>query len=219
VIIGVLAVVGIVPLVMSALPKPPTDIASQYLTEEVVTHDLTVTVTGNGQITDNDSRNPKAVVLISEYDIANVRLGQQVELTIGAFDEPVEGKVKSMSDNVDMSTGVRTYAVSINLDELPKRARVGMSATAEVVISTSSDVLAVPVNAVAVSDGVETVQVLRDDEIVTVQVETGSDAGSLVEITSGLSAGEIIITGINGSVPTTGESGGFLPPSPDGVAP
>jgi hypothetical protein len=118
-----------------------------------------------------------------------------------------------------MSTGVRTYAVSINLDELPKRARVGMSATAEVVISTSSDVLAVPVNAVAVSDGVETVQVLRDDEIVTVQVETGSDAGSLVEITSGLSAGEIIITGINGSVPTTGESGGFLPPSPDGVAP
>lgn len=219
VILIVLVVVGIFPIVMSVLPKPETDIAAQYLTETVATQDLTIAVNGNGQITSIDSQNPMAVVLVSEYDIAHVRLAQRVQLSIGAFDQTIQGKVDSISDSVDTSTGVRTYSVSIELNKVPKGTRVGMSASAEVITSIKTGVVAIPVVAVSVVSDQQTVEVLRGNAVVTVPVQLGDEAGSLVEVTTGLSVGDVVVVGTNGEVPTIGGSGGFLPPSPEGALP
>lgn len=215
--VSALLLVGLIALVGGMLPKPPTNMASQYLTESVAIHDLAVTVVGNGQVTSIDSDAPKAVVMVSEYDISQVAENQSVKLTIGAVGTTIDASVTAISDTADASTGVRTYAVTVQPSSIPSGTRVGMSASAEVVTSTKSGVIAIPVSAITESDGKKTVKVLRSNQVATVSVETGVTAGSLIEIVSGLSAGEQVVTGTNGSIPTVGGSGGFMPPAPGGV--
>lgn len=214
-----LVLVGLFALVAGALPKPPANLSSQYLTETIEARDLTVSVSANGQITSIDDNDPKAVVLVSEYDIAKVHDEQHAEITIGALDQTISATVNSISDRADSATGVKTYAVTVNLSDSPKYARVGMSVSAEVVTSKKKNVLVVPVSAITEVDGTKTVKTLIDNQLTTVEIETGLVSGSVVEVTSGLVAGAVIVTGSNGTIPSIGGSNGFMPPAPGGVTP
>ena len=54
--------------------------------------------------------------------------------------------------------------------------------------------LTIPLNAVTTRNGKKVVFLFRNDQAVAVPVTTGKDAGALVEITQGLSAGDRVIT-------------------------
>ena len=218
-LVTVLVVVGFIAIVTSVLPKPPADLSSVYLTETVATHDLRVTVDANGQLTNVSSGSKKAVMNVSEYDIARLKDGQKVAVSIGALDASVNGKVDSISDKANNTTGVQAYVVTVSLNTLPSTARIGMSVSTSVTTGTASGVIAIPSSAVTESSGKQTVKILQGSQVVEKTVKTGIVAGSLVEITSGLSAGEKLVTGRNGSIPSIGGSGGFMPPAPGGVSP
>jgi multidrug efflux pump subunit AcrA (membrane-fusion protein) len=212
-------VIGVVAIGIGLAPRPPVDLASQYITESVSVQDLAVTVDANGQLTSVSSDNEKAVIRVSEYDVAKLKDDQKVTLTIGALDKSVEGTVSSISDRADSTTGVQTYSVTIEMKSLPSGSRVGMSVNASVTTRTAKGVIAIPASAVADSEGEQTVKVLKNNQVLEVTVETGVVAGSLVEITNGLEEGDKLVTGTNGNIPTIGGSGGFMPPAPGGVAP
>lgn len=219
IIIGAIVLASIIVGIVFLGPKPPADPSSLFITEKVTRHDLTTVVNGNGQLTIVDKNDEQAIILISEYDIPEVRKRQKIELTIGAFETPLSGRVSAISDIVDTSTGVRSYAVTVDLPKLPRGSRAGMSVSAEITTGSVNDVIAIPVTAVNGSPGEYTVTVVRGTDIVTVTVVTGAYAGGLVEIESGLAVGDVLVIGTNGSLTSDSTSSGLLPPAPEGLNP
>jgi HlyD family secretion protein len=179
-----------------------------------------------------------AEVRVDETDIVNVRLGQPAEVTIDAIPKKVfKAVVTEIGDNaIVRSTGVSTsqqtsasqeakdFKVVVTLDEPPQNLRPGLSATAKITTASKSNVLSIPIQALAVrreddlkpagkgtgsvqaaapataasnkdKDEVQGVFVLRNKKVEFVPVETGVAGTTDIEVTKGLKEGEEIVTG------------------------
>jgi len=152
----------------------------------------------------------------AEADVVGIEEGQEVSVTFDAIPGGgVTGKVieAGLFGGVDPSGGrLTTYEVTISLPNPPQGLRVGMTAQASITTESRSDVLAAPVTALVERDGATFVQVLgADGTIAFVEVTVGIQGGYWIEITSGLSGGERVVTGASGDIPVVG-GGGFGPP-------
>ena len=134
-------------------------------------------------------------VEVDEVDIAEVEAGQKAVIEIDALpDVEPTGKVISISPLSTAMAGVVVYDVKIGLDAPDPRLRVGMSATADIVISERSDVLLVPDRAITRdSQGNTVVKVMVGEEVQERPVVTGISDGFQTEITSGLEEGETVV--------------------------
>jgi HlyD family secretion protein len=139
---------------------------------------------------------------ISEANIAAIRIGQEVELTFDALgtERKFKGIVQLIDPASTVVSGVVNYKVTASVEKLPE-IKPGMTANMTVLVGSKDNVLAVPSRAVLGHDNKKFVRVITDSKKKTykeVEVETGMDAdGGLVEITSGLSAGQGIVSFIN----------------------
>lgn len=139
---------------------------------------------------------------ISEANIANVKPGQEVEFTFDALgsDRKFKGTVATIDPASTVVSGVVNYKVTASLEKL-EEIKPGMTANMTVLVATKENVLAVPTRAVLSHDNKKFVRVVDDQKKKTyheVEVETGMEAdGGIVEITSGLSDGQQIVTFIN----------------------
>jgi multidrug efflux pump subunit AcrA (membrane-fusion protein) len=150
-------------------------------------------------------------VSVSEYDISGVTEGLTVELTLGATKEVFAGTVYRVGELADNSTGVQTYTVLVESDELPSGARIGMSVTAAISVNSAIGVVTVPVSALTTTGDTTTVTVLNSRAVPSVVTVTlGLVGDSVAEVTSGLNAGDKVVVGTSGSVPavTTGFGSG-----------
>jgi len=132
---------------------------------------------------------------VSEVDVAALSVGMEATVTIDALAaEAFTGEVKSISPNAASSSGVVTYEVEVSLGTTDERLRPGMTATTDIVTHVAHDAVAVPNSAIKSDGTTKYVQVLTNGaaEKRTVQVGATDDAYS--EITSGLSAGEQVLT-------------------------
>ena len=125
------------------------------------------------------------------------------------------------------TTGGSSYAVTVGLASQPAGLRSGMSGTVAIDVSTASAAIAVPLSALTRSDTTYTVTTLTNGKPVTKTVAVGVMGSSLVQITSGLAAGDVVVladrhtklpsastnnrllTGVTGSGLTGGTAGGF----------
>jgi macrolide-specific efflux system membrane fusion protein len=82
-----------------------------------------------------------------------------------------------------------------------------MAATANIITATKNDVLMVPSASVQTQNGTSTVRVLKNGKVQEVNVEIGLSSSSQVEITSGLSEGDTVITSITTSTSTNQSRG------------
>jgi RND family efflux transporter MFP subunit len=136
---------------------------------------------------------------ISEANIAAIKLGQEVELNFDALgaDRKFKGVIQLIDPASTVVSGVVNYKVTASVEKLPE-IKPGMTANMTVLVGAKDNVLAVPSRAVVSHDGKKFVRVITDSKKKTykeVQVETGMEAdGGLVEITSGLSAGQEIVS-------------------------
>ena len=152
----------------------------------------------------------------AEADVVGIEEGQEVTVTFDAIPGGgVTGRVieAGLFGGVDPSGGrLTTYEVTISLPNPPQGLRVGMTAQASITTESRGDVLAAPVTALVERDGRTFVQVLGADGTITlVEVAVGIQGGYWIEITSGLSGGERVVTGASGDIPVVG-GGGFGPP-------
>jgi macrolide-specific efflux system membrane fusion protein len=102
-------------------------------------------------------------------------------------------------------SGIKQYEVLVEVTKIPAGARFGMSATAEIEVERSSSVPAVPFSALIGELPEVQILVIADSgeqTVTTVEVKLGIRGDSLVEITSGLEAGDLVIIGITGDVPS-----------------
>ncbi len=136
------------------------------------------------------------VVEVDEIDIPEVVVGQEAIITLDALpDKEFTGIVTTVYPTPLEVGGVIVYQVKIKLD-VPEGSgmMVGMSAEADIVLVSRSDVLLVPDRAISEdSNGNSIVNVLIGKDLEERPVVVGVSDGFNAEIISGLEAGETVL--------------------------
>lgn len=136
-----------------------------------------------------------AAAQVYEKDLAQVRVGQPVEVVTAAYPGQVfKGRVDSVDPAVDPET--RTLAVRAVLANPGGRLKPEMFATLRV---TTSDrpaaVSVIPRSAVVEADGAQLVYVQNGPDVFEpVEVELGQLSGELIEVKSGVYPGDLVVS-------------------------
>ncbi len=142
-----------------------------------------------------DPSTMELVVELDEIDIPQVRLNQKARITLDALpDTEFDGKVTAIYPVPTEVGGVVLYKVKISLDVPPNSGiRVGMSASADIIIDERSDALLVPSRAIETDEQGNTwVKVILNGQIQERPVVTGISDGIMTEIVQGLTEGETV---------------------------
>ena len=130
---------------------------------------------------------------VDELDINNIKLGQEVKVTIDAITEtsknPLIGTVSNISIEGNSMNSVTSYPVTVSLSGDDK-IKMGMNCSAEIIIESKENVLCVPVEAVEVRRGKYYVTLSDNTEK---EVEVGLYDEDNIEIVSGLNKGDEIL--------------------------
>ncbi len=157
---------------------------------------------------------PYIKVQASEVDVPKIQPGQKATITLDAFSgETFVGKVDQVDTAGTISSGVVTYNVFISFIAPSTEIKPGMSATVTIQIARKDNVLTVPSAAIQTTTGQSTIRVLKNVQVTYVPVTTGLASDTDTEITSGLSEGDTVVTGVttttSGSTGTSPFSGGL----------
>ncbi|NMC35575.1 efflux RND transporter periplasmic adaptor subunit [Candidatus Beckwithbacteria bacterium] len=148
--------------------------------------------------------NPIASFTATEVDINQLKSGQKATLTLDSVtDKTYQGTIVAIDRVGTMTSGVTQYTVLIRFDESDDSVLTNMALTADITLDKRNDVLVIPVGAVVDRNGEKIVRVMKNGQVQPVQVETGLETDTEVEIVSGLSEGDVIISSTSG----TGTSG------------
>lgn len=103
-------------------------------------------------------------VNINEVDIAKVKVGQVVRITLDAFPQRTfSGKVRFVSPAAELVEKIKVFKVEINLDELSDAFRTGMSANVEILGEKRDKAVSVPLEALQRREGETVVYRLKKD--------------------------------------------------------
>ena len=136
---------------------------------------------------------------IPEVDIAKVKIGDPVAITLDAYGEETKfaGKVASVDPSETVIEGVATYKTKVFFDQKYEQAKPGMTANLDIMTQKKDGVISIPQRSVRTSDGKKIVMIYiagqaagQEREVITGL--RGSDGN--VEIVSGLTEGEIILS-------------------------
>jgi HlyD family secretion protein len=167
----------------------------------------------------------EAQVNVDENDIVSVEIGQETEIEVDAlFNQTLKGRVYEIANtanvNEEGTTDQKTeFEVKVTITDPISSLRPGMTASADIFTKTNERALSVPIQSVAVrtldqlalegetredaekmytadDDGfVEIVFCIEGDRAAAKQVTTGIQSDDLIEILSGLSENEQVVTG------------------------
>ncbi len=159
---------------------------------------------------------------ISEADVVRVRAGQAASFTIlgqpeARFDAVVRDVEPAPSELAEGDTISADKAIYYNglleVANLDRTLRIGMTAQVSIVLEAADDALSVPVG--AVSDGPDgpSVQVMVGGQPEARAVETGLNDKVQVQILSGVSEGDLVVigTGIGGGAESSARRMGRPP--------
>ncbi len=138
-----------------------------------------------------------------QQNMAELELGRTVRVTAdGLPGSTFEGKITAVDPNVDSTT--RNVRVQATLGNPEGKLRSGMFVRAEILLPEKKTVLAIPASAIDYAPYGNSVYVVKELQhkdgtaytgVVQQFVKTGSTRGDLVEITSGLKAGDQVVSG------------------------
>lgn len=150
------------------------------------------------------SAKPIVSVFVSEYDADLVQLDQVATIELDAINAVFEGSVETVGQVAQSLSGIKQYEVLLSVSSIPEGARFGMSATAEIVVQTKENVLAVPLSALVGEDEPQVDVLVTEGEnqsIERITLKLGLIGDSFAEVTQGVIAGDQVITGISGTIP------------------
>ena len=143
--------------------------------------------------------------------VGRIKAGDLVQISTEGATGPVTGTVHSIGLIADTSSGVATFPVTVNVTGTPSGLYAGASATISIIYHQVRNALVVPAAAIH-QDGPRTVvDVLSGGHRVTRDVTLGLSNGGLIQVTSGLSAGErVVVTFQKISAGNTGNGSGVI---------
>jgi HlyD family secretion protein len=123
-------------------------------------------------------------VNLNEVDIAKVRVGQGVRITLDAYPQKVfGGKVRFVAPAAKLVEKIKVFPVEIALDELGDVYRTGMSANVEILGEKKDKAVSIPLEALQRREGQTVVYRLKDN-LTAKQIEEAkaglSDRGKFV---------------------------------------
>jgi membrane fusion protein (multidrug efflux system) len=142
-----------------------------------------------------DDSSVKAIVNAVEEDFPRLALGAEAEITADAFPgEPMQGTISRIPPAVDAAS--RTAPIEIRIVNKAGKLRTGMTVRVGLAIAENPQALAVPEAALKkdVEAGKEYVFLLDNGKARRADVESGIAAQGFVEIRSGISTGDQVIT-------------------------
>lgn len=146
----------------------------------------------------------QAIVGLAEIDAAKVTTGDKATLTLAAFpNQTFTGKVLILNTNGVVSSGVTTYPATIVFDTAEKNMYPNMAVDANIITNVEDNVLLIPTAAIQTTSGTSTVRILKNGQVSTVTVQTGDSDDTQTVITSGVSEGDVVVTGVTTKASTT----------------
>jgi HlyD family secretion protein len=136
---------------------------------------------------------------VSEANIASLKVGQTIDYTFDALgpDKHFTGTVLTIDPASTVISGVVNYSIKGGLENIPE-VKPGMTVNMTIVVAKKDNVLAVPSLAVINKNNKKYIRVITDSKLKTfseVEVKTGLQAdGGLIEILSGISDGQEVVT-------------------------
>ena len=154
-------------------------------------------------------------VQVDETDVVGVQLGQSANVKVDAFPETVfQGKVTEIGSSAiqKLTTSTTTeeakdFKVVTTLENPSKKLKPGLSASADIITSEKKGAIAVPIAALVIKEeegkskgsaqkkDVEGVYIVENGRAKFQPVTKGITGGMMIEITSGLSENQEIVTG------------------------
>ena len=196
-----------------------------------------------------EGKNLEVDASIAQSDIAQVKLGQKVDITLDSNpNQIISGTVSLIALQGTIVSSVTTYTVTVTVDQATDLLRAGMNANVSIVLAEVKNVLTVPSGAIkTIGDKKEVIvpattsaksagQMGQTTQSCTktnssigqntanvqyVSVEIGMDDGTNVEIKSGLQEGQEVVTGTSSTktTTTTKSTGSLLGGGPEGSPP
>ena len=157
-----------------------------------------------------DLTNMQVIADIDEADIGEVKEGQRVTFTVDAYpDDVFSGMVKQVRQEATTESNVVTYQVVISAPNANLKLKPGLTASVTIFTKEVKNVLSVPSKALKftpnekmLTDGQSIQDVPAPNKVWTLEdgvfkahkVEVGLTNGITTEITSGLKAGQKVVT-------------------------
>jgi len=156
---------------------------------------------GTTVITISDLSAPYLEVFLDESDWSNIKIGAEAEVTFDILpDQVFTGKVTQVDPGLyteGNSSVVRAYVELVDKDTASLSLPLGTTCAVEVIGARAENAVLVPVEALHKTDtGQYTVFVMGDGTPKLRVVEIGIQDLLYAEVTSGLSAGDVVTTGI-----------------------
>lgn len=203
------------------ITAPSDGIVLQKYVEQgtIIASALSITASGTSILQIGDVARMYVDVNVDETDIANVDVGQKVDVEIEAYPGvPFEGKVIRIDPRAQVEQNVTSIHVRVEVDNSAATFRLlkpGMNATCQFVIAREENTVAVPNEAIREDDKGKYVEIASGGTKAPPDPKTGeaADEGALIgvkidhrsvelgiegndttQIVSGLKAGETIVT-------------------------
>jgi len=130
---------------------------------------------------------------VPETRLAQLKIGQKIDVSIGAYpDTTFEGVITAIAPQIDV-TG-HSVTIRARLPNPDLKLRPGLFAQVSITLAIKSDALMIPEQAIWPIGQTKTVFVVTDGKALQKTVTTGQRQPGWVEITSGLVAGEEVVT-------------------------
>lgn len=173
---------GGIPSAASAAAASPSPSASQPERESTVV-----------AFTASPANSVLLAVEVDELDILSIQNGMQAQITFDAIPgRTFTGEIFKIADAAAATGGVAKFTVKMRLAK-DDAMRIGMNATANILVERKENILLLPIAALQESGGRVYVYTKLDEKTGKltgeVDVTTGSSDGAYAEITSGLSEG------------------------------
>jgi macrolide-specific efflux system membrane fusion protein len=166
---------------------------------------------------------------VDETDIARIHSGMEAQIRLDAYsDQMVPSHVGHIAYEARTVNNVTMYDVDVHATQVPAFMRSGMTANVSFITHREDEVLLLPLDAVQHRNGDEGVVLVPESPTakggepkpVSRTVQLGLDDGQKVEVTDGLSEGDVVLNPVQ-SLPSANAGGNpFMPQRrPGGGAP
>jgi membrane fusion protein, macrolide-specific efflux system len=132
---------------------------------------------------------------VDETDIGKISAGQKAAIILDAYpDQTTDAVVESIEYESEVINNVTIYQVYVQPVSVPAYFKSGMSATVNFAQESRQNVLMLPLRAVRKKNGQSFVFTNGGDKpVVPLQVTTGLDNGTNIEVVSGLAEGDEVV--------------------------
>lgn len=139
-----------------------------------------------------DIRSLKLDFRVPETYLAGIKQGQQVSIQVDAYPgEPFNGKVYALDPRLDEQT--RSVLLRARIANPDLRLRPGMFARVTLTLENRAEALLIPEQALWPIGNEQFVFRIVDGKALQTRVQTGQREGGKVEISAGLSAGDMVV--------------------------